>query len=1141
MPISLEVRGTAEQPKRTGPGIMVKQHLGYRYHLLNRLGSGGMGAVYRAHDRLTGEMVALKRLPASPLQLISPELRLALAHEFQALAALRHPHVIGVREYGFDEERQPYFTMELLPGARPITDAAPYLSAEGKARLLWQLLSGLAYVHRHRLVHRDLKPANVLVVGDTVKVLDFGLATMAGQQQPASGTLAYMAPELLRGEAAAVASDLYAAGIIAYELFAGWHPFAIAPGEWVSPDEPRIPDFAFVPIAPPLESFLRTLLAHDPAERYPDAAAAITALQEATGLDLPVETAVTRESFLQAAPFVGREQEMGLLNQALQEAIGGHGSAWMVRGESGIGKTRLLQALRTRALVEGVFVARSQAIQGGGGAYHLWREVLRPLILTIDLDDLEAAVLRAIVPDVEVLLGRPISAAPVLPTAEAARARLAGVLADVLRRSAAERPLLLVLEDVHWADDDSLALLQHVRQVAMQLPLLVALTYRPGERPRLEHALQGLQRLDLHRLSLADVADLSEAMLGHAGRQEHLVDFLRSETEGNTFFIVEVMRVLAEEAGRLDHIAGMSLPLHVFAGGMQQMVQRRLGRVPARYRRLLQLAAVAGRQLDLHVLTHLAAGVGVDRWLTACANAIVLERPDGALQWQFSHDKLREGILAQLAEGSKQAAFAEVAVAVENVYATDLTVHYADLAFYFAAAGQRRRQRHYLKLAAAQAEATYANEAATRYYEQLAETAADPASHADALIKEANVLHFMGKWDEALQRLAQARSPATESADRFLQARRQFLIGRVSRDQRTFAEALSALEAARTGYSDAGNQTGLCETLIEIGICHYFQGEYAQAEAVLLQAEELVRMIGDQRMMASVLHNTANVYFDTGNYERCQTYYEESLVLSRALDDRAKMASTINNLGILASYQGDLATTLRHYQEALAIRREIGDRLGIGVSLNNLGIVYKDMGDLEQATSYYEGSLLIHQENNDQHSMSFPLNNLGAIAFERGEYEQARDLFQQALALREASGDRWSIASVTSSLGDVALALGEYGEARRLYQQSLEAFRDIGDRLKIAYNLIGLAAVMVKERQTDSAYLATAATLLAFVQTMLAAEKLALEQPHKRLLEQASAELQARLDENALIEAQHIGQSLSLDQAITLALEFVNP
>lgn len=713
--------------------------LGYRYHLLNRLGSGGMGAVYRAEDRLSGELVALKRLPTSPLPAAdSPELRLALAQEFQALAALRHPNVIGVREYGFDERRQPYFTMELLPEARPITDAASFLSDEAKVGLIWQLLSGLVYIHRHRLIHRDLKPANVLLTGDTVKVLDFGLVTIIGQRPPTSGTLAYMAPELLRGGAAAVASDLYAVGVIAYELLAGWHPFAESLGKWRSADDVLVPDFSYLVLSFPLEEFLRTLMAHEPAARYRDAAAAISALQAATGLDLPLETAATRESFLQAAPFVGREAEMAQLKAALREAINGRGLAWAVRGESGIGKTRLLHALRTQALVEGALVAHAQAAQGGGSPYYLWRDILRPLILATELDDLEAAVLSAVVPDVAHLLGRPIPDLPPLPSAEAARARLVGVVADIVGRCAKQQPLLLLFEDVHWVDRDSLALFQQIRRLAEARPVLLILSYRPGERPSLERSLRGMRQLDLRRLATADVASLSEAMLGRAGRQLHLVDFLQNETEGNTFFIIEVMRTLAEEVGRLDQVAEMALPVHVLAGGMQQMVQRRLQRVAPRYRPLLQLAAVAGRQIDLKVIVHLAKqlstrldvrdeldgnGCDVDRWLTAAANGVVLERPDGGLGWQFSHDKLREGLLSQLSAKQKQAAFVRVAEAVEVVHASDLAPHYAKLAYYYGEAGQRRPQRHYLQLAATQAEVTYANEAAAGYYEQLAQTA----------------------------------------------------------------------------------------------------------------------------------------------------------------------------------------------------------------------------------------------------------------------------------------------------------------------------------------------------------------------------------------------------------------------------------
>ncbi|MCA9920170.1 MAG: protein kinase, partial [Anaerolineales bacterium] len=143
-----------------------------RYQCHSKIGEGGMGVVYRATDRLTGETVALKQVHLSDKLQISDslapnatedDLRLALAHEFQILAGLRHPHIISVLDYGFDGAKRPYFTMTYLPNAQTILEAAQDTSFERKIELIQQLLQALAYLHRRNVLHRDLKPDNVLV------------------------------------------------------------------------------------------------------------------------------------------------------------------------------------------------------------------------------------------------------------------------------------------------------------------------------------------------------------------------------------------------------------------------------------------------------------------------------------------------------------------------------------------------------------------------------------------------------------------------------------------------------------------------------------------------------------------------------------------------------------------------------------------------------------------------------------------------------------------------------------------------------------------------------------------------------------------------------------------------------------------
>lgn len=1111
--------------------------LGNRYQLLERLGTGGMGTVFRAYDQLTGQTAALKRVLTSPMQPATAEVRLALAREFQALAALRHPHVITVQDYGFDDKQQPFFTMELLSNARPFNGGAQFLPFPAKVDLLLQLLQALVYIHRRGIIHRDLKPGNVLVSNQQVKLLDFGLATLTGQGEPPSGTLAYMAPELLRGEPASIASDLFAVGVMAYELFAGWHPF----GSGSNPADAILhlePDFLYLELAPAVTAVLQTLLAKDPAQRYPQAAATIEALCQAAGCRLPPETEATRESFLQAAPFIGREAEMVRLESALEATIGQTGSAWLVRGESGIGKSRLLQELRTRALVQGVFVLRGLA-NPDGGTYHLWPDVLRPFLLLAQPDDLEAAVLQAIVPDVETLLDRAIPLAPPLE-AKAAQTRLHLTVVDMLRRVSRQQPLLLLLEDLHWLDVPSLELLLAVTRLCPQTGVLLVGSYRPGERSNLPQELPDFTILPLARLPNNQVANLCTAVLGENGRQPELIDFLHRETEGNTFFIIEVMRTLAETTGRLDHIAEMPLPLSIFAGGMQRMVQRRLQRVSPAAQALLQTAAVAGRQIDLLLLAHLFPTTDLDEWLTICANAAVLERPDGGLHWQFSHDKLRDGLLAELDTAQKCRHHQQIGSAIEAIYATDLTLHYGSLSIHFGQADQKDKQRHYLQLAGEFSQTTFANDAAIDFYTKLLPLVTASPQRISILIQLADVLHFVGKLDEAETRLQEALALAEALSDQAGQARCYLQMGRLWRGRSDFQVALQFLAKAQTIFTAVSDQNGLCDVLAETGDCYYFLGQYSKAESALSHSLTLARSLNDHRKIATALNNLGRTAFDQGDYELVQKRYDESLKYSQALDDRVKMATTINNLGILASYRGDVEATRTCYEKALAIRREIGDRAGIGASLNNLGILARDVGDYEKAIRLYKEALRIDTEIGDKRAMAYPLKNLGVVALDLEQYDEAQAYYAEVLAIRQEIGDKWGEASVLSSMGDVASAQKQHHQAAQFYADSLRRNQEIGDQSHNMHNLYGLASVAAKQMPVTETNLRRAANLIGFLQSTFVettgvVPQVWLQVEYDELMQTVQAALGAAVYSGCWQE----GKAMTLAQAIAFALATV--
>jgi eukaryotic-like serine/threonine-protein kinase len=685
-----------------------------RYQLLDKLGQGGMGAVYKAQDRLTNQTIALKQVLLAPADLdfasradLDTDLHIALAKEFRTLASLRHPNIISVLDYGFGNGRQPHYTMDYLDSGKTIIEASIALTLEEKVTLILQMLLALAYLHRRNIIHRDLKPGNVIVFEGRVKVLDFGLAILRRESDPsrtdtAAGTIGYIAPEIFEGRVASESADLYAVGVMAYELFAGRHPFDTSNMmmlmRQVMLEEA---DVSILELPPELADVLERLLVKNPDERYNDANDVIRELCAATHLSLPSETAEIRDSFIQAAKFVGRNTELQVLENVLASALEGQGSLYLVGGESGIGKTRLLQELRIQALVKGVLVLHGQAIAEGGSPYHLWRNVLRAMVLYTQLSDEETSVLKGLVPDISDLVGRNVLDAPTLDTPQETQDRLLNVIESVFRKQT--KPIMLMLEDLQWADE-SLVILQRLSHIAKELPLLIIGNYRDDERPDLPNTLTESDVLLLDRFTQENIAELSLSMLGDGGKLPHVVELLQRESEGNVFFLIEVVRALAEEAGKLDNIGSMKLPERVLAQGVQTIVERRLNQVSDDAHALLQLAAIAGRRLDLDILKHLINTqkntFSIDDWLTTCANVSILDFQEN--DWRFNHDKLREYLLEHLPIKERPALYRQVAEAVEALY-SESSNYYATLTQLWREAGDDTKELHYAALGGKQA------------------------------------------------------------------------------------------------------------------------------------------------------------------------------------------------------------------------------------------------------------------------------------------------------------------------------------------------------------------------------------------------------------------------------------------------------
>lgn len=653
-----------------------------------------MGAVSRALDRLTGHVVTIKRLNVASDRSAAEsagQMRLALAQEFSLLASLRHPNITSVLDFGFDQAGQPYLVMELEENAQSLAEWGRQKPISVQIDLIIQVLRALDYIHRHGIIHRDLKPENILVADGHVKVIDFGLAL----HKPAAGlgaleiggTYLFMSPEILLGGTPDEQSDLYALGMVAYELLIGACPFRTASSEAFFADVahlelPRHDDVVDSRVAP----ILACLLAKSRGARFGAAVDVIRALEKTFDRRFGAETIATRESFLRAAPLTGRRSELGRITELTRDARGGVGAAWLLGGESGVGKSRLLDELRTRALVDGIVVVRGQAAEQRGAPYQLWRDVIRNLVLSTDVDAATGGILQAIAPDVAFLLGRAVQT-PIPLEPSASQTRLFRAVESIVRRQT--RPMLVLLDDLQWAGSESLSLLAWLAEIVSELPILVFGAFRSDEAPDLPAVLGGLPTIAVGRLASHDIASLCEAMMGPVGRRPEVLRFLEKETEGIPLFLVEVVRVLADQAGALSHVGDAPLPVRAVSGGMKKIVQARLSRLPQVDLPVVQTAAIVGRTIDPLLLNRLHPGLVVDRWLVTCEAASVLEFRDQS--WRFSHDKVREEILDELTPDQCTRIHRLVAEGIEEEYG-ERSDFARELAHHWHEAGDRERE-----------------------------------------------------------------------------------------------------------------------------------------------------------------------------------------------------------------------------------------------------------------------------------------------------------------------------------------------------------------------------------------------------------------------------------------------------------------
>jgi ABC-type oligopeptide transport system substrate-binding subunit len=715
--------------------------LNERYRLEAELGRGGMAVVYRAHDTLLKRDVAVKVV--SEAAVLGSEGRARLVHEAESTAQLNHPNIVSVYDAG-EVDGSPFIVMELVEGVS-LHERRPE-ALEDIVAIARQVCAALEYAHAHDVVHRDLKPENVLLAPDgTAKLTDFGLARSVASRLTSDGTIIgtvfYLAPELALGQDFDGRADLYALGVMLYELTTGRLPFAADDPVAVISQHlhaPVVAPRAKNPQIPPtLDALIVRLLSKSPDDRPASASEVLEILDRPDLLDkeaVPAEELSVLER-IERGRMIGREQELQEARALWNKALSGQSQMLLISGEPGIGKTRLVREVVTQAQVSGGQVLIGSNYAEGGTPYAPFGQMIGEVIgngsqAGFDLPESVLADLLALAPE---LLPR-YPDAPQNPPLdpEAAQQRLFQNMVIFYTTLSNRAPLLLVLEDAHWADSGTLFLLRHLARRIRRQRVMLLVTYWEVEldEARPFHAVL----LDLNRERLATLLKLPRlrrqetrellAVLFAEEISDEFLDGIYRETEGNPFFVEEVCKALVE-SGKLYHEDGRWHRPSMAELGIPQSVrvaiQSRVGKLPPDSQETLALAAILGREFDLDTLAE-ASELSEDALIDALESAeraqlIEEVSAERGGTFAFVHRLIPSTLVESLRTLERRRLHRRAAPAVETLHPDNFEA----LAYHYTQAGKAEKATDYLLKAGDRARGLYAHQEAIDNYQQALE------------------------------------------------------------------------------------------------------------------------------------------------------------------------------------------------------------------------------------------------------------------------------------------------------------------------------------------------------------------------------------------------------------------------------------
>mgnify|MGYP002622672051 CR=1 FL=1 len=1033
------------RPCQTRLGILssaVEGLLLDNYLLGQELGAGGMGRVHRATveaaagDLPAGTTVAVKVIHSHLLAERGFFKRFVV--EAEVGRRIDHPNVVRTLDADaveVDGSVYHFLVMEYVEGQtlRSLLHELGRLPESLVRHVAREVAQGLDAIHAAGAVHRDLKPDNVLITPDhQVKVMDLGVARLSDAVVRLSmtagfvGSLAYAAPEQLEAKETDARTDLYALGLVLYELLSGRHPF---PGndpvtlmnQQLRADPPHLSEI-HPGVTPFLEELVHVLLSKDPRKRLTSARELLDVLAHGEESDWwrtrapggAASPEATRQRprmrVHRDTAVYGREGDVERLLDAFTPAARGEGRVVLVEGEAGIGKSRLVDELVRRlerrgedfhflfgsyppggaATAAGAFTAAYRTHFGEG----VTADALAPYLARTPL----------LVPFLcAVLQGESLPRAD-----DAARGSVQTAFVETARSLAAERPVVLLIDDLHFAPDEGKAMFAALAAACADMPVLLVGTARPGlparwiaDLERLPH----LQRLPLQRLGAKDLAQLLVDAFRSERVAEDLSFLIARKSDGNPFFVFEIVRGLQESnvlTRRPDgswvmacEIEDIRIPSSVL-----DLIHARLDVLNQEEQELLDVAACCGFEVDPLLV---AAAMGTPE-IAALKLFGRVERHHGLLvtngrRYVFDHHQIQEAIYGGMPPLLRERYHEKLAEALEARGEASGEDARVELCTHWLHSPHPARALAYLDRALERLAATYRNAALCRIAERALghQALLTGPDRVGVLLRLRRALDMLGRRGEERRILDEALALAREGAEGELLAR-------------VLAEDGGHLE--RTGHRE-------------------------RAVSRLQEAVRLARQADAPATEANVSRVLGTTLVYLGRYDEARRESQTALRLYQQLGDPWGEAAATANLGLVQWFSGYSASALSCFERELEFFKEAADPRSEAIARANLGFLLSDLGRHAAGRKRLDAALEIVRRLGDRFLEAFLLDWLAQVSYRSGEPAAARDLVGRSLAIRRSILDRARVAESLVTLGLVEAAAGNRPEALRALEESI--------------------------------------------------------------------------------------------------------